>query len=248
MRPAPRGTNRPLRQEHAGTRSGDALSAAWKAPPERLVLGAAETHVWAFEAGSPAAREAGRRSVLAAYAGLPPESLRFTRSEFGKPELATPGACPGLRISFSTSAGLALVALRRDFALGVDLEAARELPVGLARRAMTATERQAFEAMPPGDRAVRFLALWVAKEAVTKAAGCGLRQPFDAFDVADPVCLPRECGSYRVMPLPAPRAGYAAAIASTSPFEGVRLWSAYFSRGAISAASAATNVSSRMLR
>jgi 4'-phosphopantetheinyl transferase len=226
MRPVARGTDRPLRQDPAGARGSDALSAAWEQPPERPALGADETHVWAFEADSPAARDAGRRSILAAYVGLPPESLAFTRSQFGKPELATPGACPGLRMSCSASEGLVLVAVRRDHALGVDVEAERELPVGMAERAMTAAERSAFDALPPAARAPRFLALWVAKEAATKAAGLGLHQPFDAFDAAEVVRLPRDGGfdTYWVAALPAPRAGFAAAIASTAPIREPKLW------------------------
>lgn len=153
-----------------------------------------------------------------------------------------------MRIGFSASAGLALVVLRRDHAVGVDVEAERALPAGIAERALTACERRAFDALPPAERATRFFSLWVAKEAMTKAAGCGLREPFDGFDVADAVRLPHAGGCYWVMPLPAPRAGYAAAIASASPFGRVRIFSAYFSSGAIPAASAATNVSSRMLR
>lgn len=205
---------------------GDLFRAAWERPPERPALGAAEIHVWAFEAVTAAAGDAGRRSILAGYAGLAPESLRFTRSAFGKPELATQGTCPGLHISFSASGGLALVAVRRSHAVGVDVEATRELPDGIAERAMSAAERRTFDALPPAERAPRFLALWVAKEAAAKAAGLGLRQPFDAFAVADVVRLPRD-GRFEtlwVAALPAPRAGFAAAVASAAAIRGLRLW------------------------
>jgi len=226
MRPAPSGTDRPFREVLTGPRLGCTLSAGWERPPERPTLGADETHVWAFEAGRPEARDAGRRSILAAYVDLPPASLAFTCSQFGKPELATPGGCPGLYISFSASAGLVLVAVRRDHAVGVDIEAERELPVGIAERALSATERLAFRALPRAERAPRFFALWVAKEATAKAAGLGLRQPFDAFDAAEVVRLPRDAGfdTYWVAALPAPRAGFAAAIASAAPIRGMRLW------------------------
>lgn len=226
MRPAPRGTDRPLCDDPAGARGSDALSAAWERPPGRPALGAAETHVWAFEAGSPAARDAGRRSVLAAYTHLPPESLHFSVSAFGKPELATPGDCPGLRIGFSASGGLALVAVQRDHAVGVDIEAMRELPDGIAERAMTTAERQAYDVLPPAKRMAYFFDLWVAKEAVAKTAGLGLRQPFDAFAAEDIVRLPRDggCEAFWVTALPAPRAECAAAVASAAPIRELRLW------------------------
>jgi 4'-phosphopantetheinyl transferase len=226
MRPAPRGTDRPFRQKRPGARSGDALSVAWERPPARPALGAAETHVWAFEAVSPATRDCTRRSILATYVGLPPQALHFTRSAFGKPELATTGTCPGLRISFSACAGLSLLALRRDHALGVDVEAGRELPPGIAERALSASEHRDFGALPATERLPRFLSVWVAKEAAVKAAGLGLRQPFDAFDAADVVRLPHERGDLAlwVAALPAPREGLAAAIASEAPIDGLRLW------------------------
>lgn len=147
-------------------------------------------------------------------------------SAFGKPELATSGNCPGLRIGFSSSAGLALVALRRDHAVGVDVEAMRRLPDGIAERAMTTAERRAFDALPPDERVPRFFALWVAKEAAVKAAGLGLRQPFDAFDAAEVIHLPHGRGdnTFWVAALPAPRAGFSAALASAAPIRGLRLW------------------------
>ncbi len=158
--------------------------------------------------------------------GRPPESLRFCASEFGKPELATDGACPGLRVAFSASGGLALAAIRRDHAVGVDVEAMRDLPDGIAERAMTTAERRAFEALPRGERMRHFFDLWVVKEAAAKAAGLGLRQPFDAFDAAEVIRFPRAVGNHEfwVASLPAPRTGFAAAIASAAPIRGLRLW------------------------
>lgn len=108
----------------------------------------------------------------------------------------------------------------------MDVEAGRELPPGIAERALSASERRDFAALPAAERVPRFLALWVAKEAAVKAAGLGLRQPFDAFDAADVVRLPREGGDIAlwVAALPAPREGFAAAIGSTAPIDGLRLW------------------------
>ncbi len=191
------------------------------------MLGAAETHVWAFEAVSPATADAGKRSILAGYTHLPLESLHYNRAKSGKPELATTGACSGLRINFSASAGLVLVALRRDHDVGVDVEAHRDLPAGIPQRAMTAAERKDFDALPGSGQGPRFFALWVAKEAAAKSVGFGLRLPFDSFDAADVVRLPREGGQKSVWlkAIPAPRPGFSAAIASTSPLRELRLWS-----------------------
>jgi phosphopantetheinyl transferase len=100
------------------------------------------------------------------------------------------------------------------------------LPVGIAERALSATECLAFRDLPPAERTSRFFALWVAKEAAVKAAGLGLRQPFDGFEAADIVRLPREGGDLKfwVAALPAPRPGHVAAIASAAPIGGIRMF------------------------
>jgi phosphopantetheinyl transferase len=111
----------------------------------------------------------------------------------------------------------------------VDVESLRDLPSHIAQRAMTARERRACDSLPEAERLPRFFALWVAKEAVTKAAGRGLRQPFEGFDASDIVQLPRGgdgiCDTHWMTALPAPRDGFFAAIASAAPIRGLRLWS-----------------------
>ena len=169
-----------------------------------------------------------------------PRLLRFERAELGKPSLATSGDCPGLRFNTSASGSLALLALRRGHDVGIDVEAIHELPDGIAQRAMTAVERAAFDSLPAEHRAARFTALWVAKEAAAKCLGRGLRQPFDRIELASPAADVPQCvhvtcdgGSVALwlMPIPAPRAGHAAALAATAPVGELRLWSLLESPG-----------------
>ncbi len=234
------GAGRAFRPVGARTRRGVALSGGWEHPPARPSLGASETHVWAFDADASESAAAGMRAILARYTGLAPEALRFERAELGKPSLATSGDCPGLRFNTSASGSLALLALRRGHEVGIDVEAIHELPDGIAQRAMTAVERAAFDSLPAAHRAARFTALWVAKEAAAKCLGRGLRQPFDRIELASPAADVPQCvrvtcdgGSVALwlMPIPAPRAGHAAALAATVPVGELRLWSLLESPG-----------------
>ncbi len=170
------------------------------------------------------------RAILARYAGIPPEAMVFDYSPQGKPALASTGDCPGLRFNASASGLLALLALRRDHEVGVDVEAIRDVEDGIARRAMTAAERATYDELAPAARAAHFCALWAAKEAVVKSLGRGLGQAFDAFDVSDEpgvVRVPHEAGmdTLWIERLPAPRAGHAAAVASGAPLGSIRLFS-----------------------
>lgn len=166
------------------------------------------------------------RTVLASYTGLAADALVIERPLSGKPELRSTGDCPGLRFNTSASGTIALLALRRDHEVGVDVEAVRDIAGDIARRAMTPAERVTFDALPEARRPMHFCALWVAKEAVAKSLGRGLAQAFDAFDALEPVRVPFGGGvdSVWLEPLPALRDGYAAAVASAAPLGTIRLW------------------------
>ncbi|WCN78811.1 4'-phosphopantetheinyl transferase family protein [Micromonospora sp. LH3U1] len=81
-----------------------------------------------------------------------------------------------LAVSVSRTAGLVVVAARRAGAVGVDVERIRPLPaLALARRWFPPAESAWLADRPEAGRAVDFLRLWTAKEAVGKALGLGLR-------------------------------------------------------------------------
>jgi phosphopantetheinyl transferase len=58
--------------------------------------------------------------ILAAYTGVPPSELSFTRNQFGKPALD--GCFCDIRFSLSKSSDLSVYAFARRRDLGVDLE------------------------------------------------------------------------------------------------------------------------------
>lgn len=163
------------------------------------------------------------RAILGRCLDRPPNSLRFTADDRGKPRLHDPPV--DLRFNLSHSGDLALVALTVGREVGVDLEQYRPIEVlDLARHFFAESERSALEALAPSERLPAFFRCWTRKEAFIKALGAGLSFPLDDFDVditADDVpqvlraCrdLPAAPRQWRIVPL-AMAPGYAAALAA----------------------------------
>jgi 4'-phosphopantetheinyl transferase len=115
------------------------------------------------------------RTILGAYAGSDPGSLRFVLEEHGKPALATNGDA-GLRFSLSHSGPVAVCALTRMCAVGVDVQLPpRRLNArGVALRAFGAQRAQRLWALPPAERERGLLRAWVGLEAERKRVGLGM--------------------------------------------------------------------------
>ncbi|WFE53999.1 4'-phosphopantetheinyl transferase superfamily protein [Micromonospora sp. WMMD1155] len=105
----------------------------------------------------------------------PAAELVLTHERDGRPVLRTARSVR-LPVSVSRTAGLVVVAARRCGAVGVDVERIRPLPaLALARRWFPPAESTWLTGRPEAGRAVDFLRLWTAKEAVGKTLGRGLR-------------------------------------------------------------------------
>ncbi|MBV8114245.1 MAG: 4'-phosphopantetheinyl transferase superfamily protein [Silvibacterium sp.] len=128
------------------------------------------------------------RLILGACSEIAPEDIAFAVNEYGKPELANPGATgPGrLRFNLSHTEGLTLLALCLDADLGVDVEAVRamnDLEL-IAESHFSSREIAALRAVDPVDRERAFFRCWTRKEAFLKAHGRGLSIPLDSFAVS----------------------------------------------------------------
>ncbi len=126
------------------------------------------------------------RTVLARELGRDdPAALVFTSTVHGKPELA--GAEAGrLHFNLSHADGLLVLALCREQAVGVDVEALdRKVELlALSQRYFTTHEHEALLDLDGNAQRERFFALWTLKEAWLKARGLGLRIPLDDFSFA----------------------------------------------------------------
>lgn len=174
------------------------------------------------------------RLLLGRCCGAEPAALRLGYAEHGKPHLTAPEA--PFDFNLSHSAERVVVALSRAVPVGVDVEALdREVEVeALAARFFAPEEAAALAALPEGERARAFLAVWTRKEAYLKAQGTGLSRPLASFAVslsrAEPRLLftrpdPEEAGRWSVHDLEV-GPGYVASLVARRPTSlRVREWS-----------------------
>ena len=168
------------------------------------------------------------RAILAGYLGCRASSLTFRIGPHGKPALDGPPAAERLEFNVSHSGNLALCAVARARAVGVDVEAIRPdfASLDVARRFFSGTEFAALEALPRGERVAAFFACWTRKEAYMKARGTGIALGLDRFEVSlapdRPAALlathdePAAAAHWRLAALD-PGDGYAGAIVTEGP-------------------------------
>jgi len=125
------------------------------------------------------------RQILGGYIGIAPWEIVFCYGAEGKPELAGELEKFRIRFNLSHSGDLALLAVTRGLAVGVDIElinpefACKEI----AERFFSVNEVRYLLALPAVERADAFFSCWTRKEAYIKALGAGLSVPLDSFEV-----------------------------------------------------------------
>ena len=142
---------------------------------------------------------AGLRLILARYLGQAPERIHFTPGPQGKPSVVG-----GVEFNLTTSGDLALVAVRRDQAVGIDCErinSHRDM-IAIAQRLFAAREIEQLQACDLEERPQLFTRFWTGLEARVKYTGRGLFHP--------PLTRTVEPDIQHFIPQP----GYFAAIAS----------------------------------
>jgi 4'-phosphopantetheinyl transferase len=177
------------------------------------------------------------RAVLSAYQRVAPGDLAFETSELGKPALQRRARGGRLEFSLSHSGNLALIAVTRDRAVGVDVEqwnANTEL-AAVAERYFSPTECEALRALAgaPERLLEGFYSAWTRKEAYLKATGHGVSRGLDHFDVSlapgEPATLiadrkDHDAPARWTMHALAPGAGYSAALVAATPVSDVVLF------------------------
>jgi 4'-phosphopantetheinyl transferase len=116
------------------------------------------------------------RAVLSRYADIPPERWIFSTTEHGKPRIVRSEGVPPLEFSLSHTRGLAVCAVGRGRALGVDAENLERM-IGfpeVAERVCSPTELRTLSTIPSALRPTRFFEYWTLKESLLKAMGIGL--------------------------------------------------------------------------
>lgn len=125
---------------------------------------------------------------------------------------------PAVTISHTGGVAAAMAVLDSALSIGIDIELCARRRRRFEMAAFTAEERQLVATVPEGDRDEWHLRLWCAKEAASKALGCGLGDgPLDVRVTA----LSVETGAVQVMPAAArcgaaPRESGEAIVAHTA--------------------------------
>jgi 4'-phosphopantetheinyl transferase len=187
---------------------------------------------FAKDRGSYVVARAVLRTLLGSYLDTAAESLVFDYGPQGKPCLAPQTAADPISFNLSHSSTLALVALTRGHAIGVDVELIRERQnwEEVAERFFTDDEVLALRALPSAARTSEFFRFWTRKEAYIKGRGEGLSIPLNRFSVAGghpgPVCADdsmelEEFSRWSLHDLD-PGAGFRGAVAVRAPEMRVR--------------------------
>ncbi len=126
------------------------------------------------------------RRILGGYLDVEPRSLQFGYGIAGKPFLIEPGPATPLQFNVSHAEDLALYAVSRDRAVGVDVERVRPVDglMQVAAHFFSAQERRALQRLGAEAQDEAFFTCWTRKEACVKAWGDGLSFPLDEFAVS----------------------------------------------------------------
>lgn len=121
------------------------------------------------------------RLILAHYLQVSPKELVFTYTQHGKPQLLN----SSLQFNLSHSSELALLAIGKDYPLGIDLEFFSARPYeGIGSHLFSASENQALCQTNWRLKPLVFFHIWAQKEAFIKACGLGLSYPTKQFNVS----------------------------------------------------------------
>jgi 4'-phosphopantetheinyl transferase len=128
----------------------------------------------------------GLRMILSRYINLPPEQICFSHNPYGKPALRQGLGDDSLRFNLAHSGTVALCALTRARAIGIDVEQMIEDRSGLelAERFFSPVEVSMLRGVAPALRTIAFFDCWTRKEAYIKARGEGLSHPLNRFTVS----------------------------------------------------------------
>lgn len=126
------------------------------------------------------------RRILGQYTRTNPRDIAFGVTGRDKPVLA--GDEPR-RVEFNLTHtdGLACLAVTHGEAVGVDLEAIRDVKNDFIAYTLNPPENSRVLATGPARRQPAFFRYWTAKEAYLKATGTGLWQSLKTFDVNVPL-------------------------------------------------------------
>jgi len=126
------------------------------------------------------------RLLLGRYLNCSPAELRFTYSQYGRPQLDDFRLGERVEFNISHSGDVVVLAFASCRRIGIDIEQIRTdfSTAEIAERFFSFAEREALRALPVEQQHAAFFTCWTRKEAFIKALGEGLSHPLDQFDVS----------------------------------------------------------------
>jgi len=126
------------------------------------------------------------RDLLGRYLQCAPQAIEFAYGPRGKPAIASHESRHPLRFNLSHSHELAVIGIKREREIGIDVELVRPEFAGeeIAKRYFSAKELDELSRLPAEVRTEGFFLCWTRKEAYIKARGDGLHIGLESFDVS----------------------------------------------------------------
>jgi 4'-phosphopantetheinyl transferase len=126
------------------------------------------------------------RAILGQYLDVRAADLRFVFSANGKPAFAPDFAGAGIHFNLANTEDLALIAVTRVGAVGVDVECVRQVKDvdELVARFFSPRENALFQKVPDDQKPAAFFNLWTRKEAMLKATGEGITRSLSLVEVS----------------------------------------------------------------
>jgi 4'-phosphopantetheinyl transferase len=171
------------------------------------------------------------RLLLGLYLEQQPGDLEFVFGDKGKPRLA---ADP-IEFNLSHCQDVAVVAVARGHAVGVDIERRRQLDRAddIATRYFSPREAELYRSLEAAQRPKAFLRCWTRKEAVVKAIGEGMFASLNRLEVSLTPGVPPQvlaiegdasAGAAWTLVELEPRSGFLGALATQMPRPQILAW------------------------
>jgi 4'-phosphopantetheinyl transferase len=125
------------------------------------------------------------RTILSRYLRILPAQIQFATNYYGRPYVANPTVESPVFFSLSHTEGLAMLAVSRMEAVGLDVERCREMADldAIVANHFSGNELLKISSLNSLERQQCFFRCWTRKEAVVKATGFGLSLNLNQMEV-----------------------------------------------------------------
>lgn len=146
-----------------------------------------------------ASMRAALRSALSDVTGIAAQDVRLGTDDAGRPHMIEPPVTVDFNVSHAGAHGLIALSTRRRVGVDIEVRAGDFLWRSIARSTLSAAEVEWLAGLDAAQSQHAFFDVWVAKEALLKAAGVGISEHLTQLTVLPP----DTCGFVPRAPRPA---------------------------------------------